>query len=64
MCFLLQKGPKGEIVWTQRSDFRVPLEEELRRLLTPESVSFFKCFDQLFLDEKMEVWMFITFHLH
>ncbi|TVU48820.1 hypothetical protein EJB05_00098 [Eragrostis curvula] len=32
------KGTKGEIFWTQRSDFRVPSEEELRRLLNPESV--------------------------
>ncbi|TVU08311.1 hypothetical protein EJB05_41711 [Eragrostis curvula] len=37
-CADLKKGTKGEIFWTQRSDFRVPSEEELRRLLTPESV--------------------------
>ncbi|KAK3134208.1 hypothetical protein QOZ80_6AG0546340 [Eleusine coracana subsp. coracana] len=37
-CAELKKGANGEIIWTQRSDFRVPSEEELRRLLTPESV--------------------------
>lgn len=37
-CADLKKGPKGHFFWTQRPDFRVPSEEELRRLLTPESV--------------------------
>ncbi|XP_039844257.1 transcription initiation factor TFIID subunit 1-like isoform X2 [Panicum virgatum] len=37
-CADFKKGPKGHFFWTQRADFRVPSEEELRRLLTPESV--------------------------
>ncbi|CAD6336096.1 unnamed protein product [Miscanthus lutarioriparius] len=37
-CADLRKGQKGHFFWTQRPDFRVPSEEELRRLLTPESV--------------------------
>ncbi|KAJ1288769.1 hypothetical protein BS78_02G113400 [Paspalum vaginatum] len=37
-CADLKKGPKGHFFWTQRPDFRVPSEEELRRLLTPENV--------------------------
>ncbi|CAN6216168.1 unnamed protein product [Urochloa humidicola] len=37
-CADFKKGPKGHFFWTQRPDFRVPSEEELRRLLTPESV--------------------------
>jgi len=41
-CADFKKGPKGHFFWTQRADFRVPSEEELRRLLTPESVSFFR----------------------
>jgi len=36
-----QKGPKGHF-WIKRPDFQVPSEEELKRLLAPESVSFFK----------------------
>ncbi|KAF0902877.1 hypothetical protein E2562_019169 [Oryza meyeriana var. granulata] len=34
----LQKGPKGHLFYIQRPDFRIPSEEELRRLLTPENV--------------------------
>lgn len=37
-CADLKKGPTGHFFWTQRPDFRVPSEEELRRLLTPENV--------------------------
>ncbi|KAL6873418.1 hypothetical protein ACP4OV_013500 [Aristida adscensionis] len=37
-CADLKKGPKGRLFWAQRPDFRVPSEEELKRLLTPESV--------------------------
>ncbi|KAJ1260110.1 hypothetical protein BS78_10G207000 [Paspalum vaginatum] len=38
-CADLKKDPKkGHFFWTQRPDFRVPSEEELRRLLTPENV--------------------------
>ncbi|XP_062178664.1 transcription initiation factor TFIID subunit 1-like isoform X2 [Phragmites australis] len=43
-CADLKKGPKGHIFWAQRPDFRVPSEEELRRLLTPESVC---CFESM-----------------
>ncbi|OEL16968.1 Transcription initiation factor TFIID subunit 1 [Dichanthelium oligosanthes] len=37
-CAELKKGPNGHSFWTKRPDFRVPSEEELRRLLAPESV--------------------------
>ncbi|XP_062229396.1 transcription initiation factor TFIID subunit 1-like isoform X2 [Phragmites australis] len=37
-CADLRKGSNGHIFWTQRPDFQVPSEEELRRLLMPESV--------------------------
>ncbi|KAG8075144.1 hypothetical protein GUJ93_ZPchr0006g44848 [Zizania palustris] len=37
-CADLKKGPKGHLFFLQRSDFRIPSEEELRRLLTPENV--------------------------
>ncbi|KAG8094979.1 hypothetical protein GUJ93_ZPchr0012g21591, partial [Zizania palustris] len=36
-CADLRKGPKGHLFFIQRSDFRIPSEEELRRLLTPEN---------------------------
>uniref|UniRef100_A0A452XC77 Ubiquitin-like domain-containing protein n=1 Tax=Aegilops tauschii subsp. strangulata TaxID=200361 RepID=A0A452XC77_AEGTS len=38
-CADLEKGPNGHLFWTQRADFRIPSEDELRRLLSPESVS-------------------------
>uniref|UniRef100_M8BXX4 Uncharacterized protein n=1 Tax=Aegilops tauschii TaxID=37682 RepID=M8BXX4_AEGTA len=37
-CADLEKGPNGHLFWTQRADFRIPSEDELRRLLSPESV--------------------------
>ncbi|XP_048549873.1 transcription initiation factor TFIID subunit 1-like [Triticum urartu] len=37
-CADLKKGPNGHYFWTQRPDFRIPSEEELRRLVSPESV--------------------------
>ncbi|XP_006657187.1 transcription initiation factor TFIID subunit 1 isoform X2 [Oryza brachyantha] len=37
-CADLRKGPKGHLFYIQRPDFRIPSEEELRRLLTPENV--------------------------
>ncbi|CAN6352149.1 unnamed protein product [Urochloa humidicola] len=37
-CAELKKGPNGHSFWTQRPDFQVPSEEELKRLLAPESV--------------------------
>ncbi|CAL4891391.1 unnamed protein product [Urochloa decumbens] len=37
-CAELKKGPNGHSFWTQKPDFQVPSEEELKRLLAPESV--------------------------
>uniref|UniRef100_A0ACD6A6H9 Uncharacterized protein n=1 Tax=Avena sativa TaxID=4498 RepID=A0ACD6A6H9_AVESA len=37
-CADLKKVPNGPLFWTQRPDFRIPSEEELRRLVPPESV--------------------------
>lgn len=37
--FVSQKGKNGMLVWVKRRDFRIPLEDELRRMLTPENVS-------------------------
>ncbi|KAL6847303.1 hypothetical protein ACP4OV_023156 [Aristida adscensionis] len=37
-CANLNKGPKGHLFWTKRPDFQIPLEEELRKLLSPESI--------------------------
>ncbi|CAM0909223.1 unnamed protein product [Alopecurus aequalis] len=37
-CADLKKIPNGPLFYTQRPDFRIPSEEELRRLVPPESV--------------------------
>ncbi|BFI36879.1 hypothetical protein MARPO_0010s0177 [Marchantia polymorpha] len=37
-CADLQKGPGGEMWWVMRRNFRIPSEEELRRMVTPEMV--------------------------
>lgn len=37
-CADLRRGKNGVLVWAKRRDFRIPLEDELRRMLTPESV--------------------------
>nr|XP_051203565.1 transcription initiation factor TFIID subunit 1 isoform X4 [Lolium perenne] len=37
-CADLKKIPNGHLFWTQRPDFRIPSEEEVRRLVPPESV--------------------------
>ncbi|XP_057812451.1 transcription initiation factor TFIID subunit 1 isoform X2 [Salvia miltiorrhiza] len=37
-CADLQKGPNGQYVWVMKRSFRIPSEEELRRMVTPESV--------------------------
>ncbi|XP_072996511.1 transcription initiation factor TFIID subunit 1 isoform X1 [Typha latifolia] len=37
-CADLKKGSNGQLSWVRRRDFRIPSEEELRRLLAPESV--------------------------
>ena len=42
MHLFKQKIPNGPLFYTQRPDFRIPSEEELRRLVPPESVSFLK----------------------
>ncbi|KAK2983159.1 hypothetical protein RJ640_018504 [Escallonia rubra] len=33
-----QKGANGQLFWVMRRSFRIPLEEELRRMVTPENV--------------------------
>ncbi|CAM6089127.1 unnamed protein product [Calypogeia fissa] len=37
-CADLQKGSGGEMWWVMRNNFRIPSEEELRRMVTPEMV--------------------------
>ncbi|KAI3974598.1 hypothetical protein MKX01_029588 [Papaver californicum] len=37
-CADLQKGINGRLFWVIKRSFRIPVEEELRRLLTPENV--------------------------
>ncbi|RZC44273.1 hypothetical protein C5167_037223, partial [Papaver somniferum] len=37
-CADLQKGTNGQLFWVMRRSFRIPVEEELRRQLTPENV--------------------------
>ncbi|MCL7041639.1 hypothetical protein MKW94_025685 [Papaver nudicaule] len=37
-CADLQKGTNGQLFWVKRWNFRIPVEEELRRQLTPENV--------------------------
>ncbi|PIA32456.1 hypothetical protein AQUCO_04500216v1 [Aquilegia coerulea] len=37
-CADLQRGQNGHLFWVMRRNFRIPLEEELRRMVTPETV--------------------------
>lgn len=37
-CADLQKGRNGEMLWLMKRTFRIPSEEELRRMVTPENV--------------------------
>ncbi|KAL7002983.1 hypothetical protein U1Q18_004143 [Sarracenia purpurea var. burkii] len=37
-CTDLQRGSNGHLFWVMRRNFRIPLEEELRRMVTPENV--------------------------
>ncbi|GAB2270050.1 hypothetical protein Dimus_004964 [Dionaea muscipula] len=37
-CADLQKGSRGQLLWVMRCDFRIPSEEQLRRLVSPENV--------------------------
>ncbi|XP_031489474.1 transcription initiation factor TFIID subunit 1 isoform X2 [Nymphaea colorata] len=37
-CADLQRGSNGELVWVMRRNFRIPSEEELRRMVSPEDV--------------------------
>lgn len=37
-CADLQRGSSGQLYWIMRRNFRIPLEEELRRMVTPENV--------------------------
>ncbi|XAR69721.1 hypothetical protein NMG60_11001422 [Bertholletia excelsa] len=37
-CADLQRGSNGQLFWVMRRNFRIPLEEELRRMVTPENV--------------------------
>lgn len=33
-----QRGPGGQFIWIMKHNYRIPLEEELRRMVTPENV--------------------------
>ncbi|RAL44831.1 hypothetical protein DM860_003590 [Cuscuta australis] len=37
-CADMQRGTNGQLVWVMKRSFRIPSEEELRRMVTPESV--------------------------
>ncbi|KAL8541845.1 hypothetical protein ACS0TY_002914 [Phlomoides rotata] len=37
-CADLQRGPNGHFHWVMKRNFRIPSEEELRRMVTPENV--------------------------
>ncbi|XP_047975117.1 transcription initiation factor TFIID subunit 1 [Salvia hispanica] len=37
-CADLQRGPHGQYLWVMKRSFRIPSEEELRRMVTPENV--------------------------
>ncbi|KAL9174486.1 hypothetical protein ABFS82_02G055100 [Erythranthe guttata] len=37
-CADLQRGPNGHLLWVMKRNFQIPLEEELRRMVTPENV--------------------------
>ncbi|KAL6494586.1 hypothetical protein OROGR_031386 [Orobanche gracilis] len=37
-CADLQRGPNGHFLWVMKRNFRLPSEEELRRMVTPENV--------------------------
>ncbi|XP_051147059.1 transcription initiation factor TFIID subunit 1 isoform X2 [Andrographis paniculata] len=37
-CADLQRGPTGHFIWVMKRNFRIPSEEELRRMVTPENV--------------------------
>ncbi|KAJ4958846.1 hypothetical protein NE237_025957 [Protea cynaroides] len=37
-CADLQRGSSGQLFWVMRRNFRIPLEEELRRMVSPENV--------------------------
>lgn len=37
-CADMQRGANGHLFWVMRRNFRIPLEEELRRMVTPENV--------------------------
>lgn len=36
---MMQRRSNGQFQWVMRFNFRIPSEEELRRLVSPESVS-------------------------
>lgn len=37
-CADLQRGSNGQLLWVMRRTFRIPSEDELRRMITPENV--------------------------
>ncbi|RWW04775.1 hypothetical protein GW17_00031982 [Ensete ventricosum] len=39
-CADIKKGSNGQLLWARKVDFRIPSEEELRRILSPENVSY------------------------
>lgn len=41
---LFQKGSNGALLWVKKGDFRIPSEEELRRMVSSENVSLLACF--------------------
>jgi hypothetical protein len=41
VLWTMMKRVEGEMCWTMRPNFRIPSEEELRRMVTPENVWFF-----------------------
>nr|GLL45533.1 transcription initiation factor TFIID subunit 1 isoform X1 [Ipomoea trifida] len=37
-CADMQRGSNGQLIWVMKNSFRIPSEEELRRMVTPENV--------------------------
>ncbi|XP_039138858.1 LOW QUALITY PROTEIN: transcription initiation factor TFIID subunit 1-like [Dioscorea cayenensis subsp. rotundata] len=53
-CADFKRGANGHLLWVKRRDFRIPSEEELRRMMTPESVCSY---------ESMQVGLYRLKHL-
>lgn len=60
-CATFQKGSNGQLLWVRKVDFRIPSEEELRRILSPENVSYLcsSLFGNIFWS-KVEIYLLVS----